>query len=286
MRNYKLFIVFIFLVPEFILAQNIPADSPKSTLIQRVGLSDITITYSRPGVKGRIIFGSLIPYGQVWRTGADYPTFIHLSDTTYFGEDKEMAVPSKYALYSIPEKERWTIILSKDTLLWGAFGYKQENDALRFDVIPDNSSPFAETFNISFVDVEDDKANILLHWENTKVVFPVFINIYEKVLSYIVKQIESSEKVDWGLYWKGAKFLLKQKKEQALALEWINKSVDLDGNWFNLWTKAEILAWCGKYEDAVKVGNLAIEDGTSEKNKTYFPYEQVHKQEIEKWKHY
>ena len=267
-------------------AQKIPTDSPKSTLVQRIGINDVTISYGRPGVKGRKILGGIVPYGQVWRTGANYPTFIRLIDTTFFGIKKEMLPPAKYALYSIPSKDKWIIILSKDTTRWGAFGYDEKNDALRFEVTPDTLIQFTETFTIYFSDVEDSQANIVLQWEKTKVSFPVSVSIDDKVINYIKEKIQSSEKPDSRFYLQGSNYLLKHKIYPNLALEWINKLVELEPTSCpGLWIKAQILAWIGNYKEAIEEGENAIICCTSEKNaQYYFQYEMAYKSEIEKWK--
>jgi len=262
-----------------VLAQSIPADSTKASITQRVGLDDVTLTYHRPNVRSRRIWGALVPYGVVWRTGADYPTFVTFTDATTV-EGKPL-LAGKYALYTIPNEKTWTVIFSKNLGLWGAFGYKQSDDALRVEVTPE-SGEFTETFTIGFSDVGDDRATIVMRWEKVRVPIRISVDITERVLGY-VRQVIASGKVDWGTYWKGANYLLKQGHDLELALEWISKSVEMEPGWMNLWTKARVLAARGDYRAAVEAGKKAIEKGKEKENAPYFPYETTWTEEIRHW---
>lgn len=261
-------------------AQKIPAESTKATIVQRLGLDDVTITYYRPNVKGRKIWGGLVPYDKVWRTGANYPTFVTFTDTTII-EGKHKLPPNKYALYTIPQRKKWTIIFSSNLELWGAFGYDHQDDALSVDVDPDTSD-FVETFTISFSDITDSKATIVIQWEKIKVPIHIEVDIDAKVLAYIKQRIKDEANEDWGLYWKGAQYLLKHNLDPELTLKWIDSSLELDQNWMNLWTKAQISAATENFENAIKYGSKALENGI-EKEK-YFFYQSAYDQEIDKWK--
>jgi tetratricopeptide (TPR) repeat protein len=189
----------------------------------------------------------------------------------------------KYALYTIPNEKVWTIIFSKNVTLWGAFGYKQEEDALRVEVKPE-SSEFMETFTVAFSNIGDDRAAIVLQWERLKVPIRIKVDIDERVLGY-VKDVIAGGKADWGTYWKGAKYLLKHNRELELAMTWIDKSIELQPNdWMNRWTKAQLLAARGDYRGAVEYGQKAIDKGKEKENAPYFPYEVVWTDQMNKWK--
>ena len=199
---------------------NIPAASPAGSIKQSVGLSEISIDYSRPGVKGRVIFGDLVPYGKTWRTGANSSTKIT------FGEDSKLegtAVPAgTYALYTIPDKDEWTIILSKNTTLWGDFGYKQDEDLLRVKVKPTALNYKVETFTINFADVTSNSANIELLWDQTRVAFKVTVDVDTKVM----KNIESTMAKDQRPYTQAANYYYDNDKDLKQALTWVNKDIE------------------------------------------------------------
>jgi hypothetical protein len=264
-------------------AQNLPSESPKCKITQQVGLGYITVHYSRPAVKGRKIFGGLIPYDQVWRTGANLPTFIVLTDTAFIANKKNKLKPGKYALYTIPGLKEWTIIFSKDTALWGAFGYNQKNDALRFNVIVSNSENLTENFTIGFDKLTDNCATIRLQWENTLALIPICFDIEQRVLNHIKQSIAEQAEPDWSIYWAGAKYLLNNKIEFDLALQWINKSVEIKEWSTNMWTKAQIHAARGEYSAAVQAGQRAIQIGTTKENIIYFPYQTTYEAEMKVW---
>src|SRR5271154_1505683 len=150
-----------------------PAASPGCTLKQRVGLTDIEVDYSRPGKKGRTIFGGIVPYGQVWRTGANAATKITFSTPVKLdGQD----VPAgSYALFTIPGEDEWTIILSKNASQFGAFQYDSKDDLVRFKVAPVELSESIETFTIEFNHIRDESAVLNLVWD--KAVVPIKIEI-------------------------------------------------------------------------------------------------------------
>lgn len=265
-------------------AQPFPADSPPATTIQRVGLDDITITYSRPGVKGRTIFGELVPFGSVWRTGANKPTLITFTDTTSIEKSQTRIHPGTYALYTIPGKDQWTIIFSKTTTLWGAYGYDQTNDALRVTVPSKTDNPFKETFLIHFNEVTDHSAQVVLEWERTRVSFTVSVDIKDRILAGMREKLASTDQADWSVYLSGARYLLNNQLELPLALTWIEQSIAIREEYNNLWIKAQILAAQNRYPEAIQAGEKALKKGTTGENAPYFPYEAVYRTEIGKWK--
>ncbi len=279
LNSFLPFSLLLFLFSLNLQAQKIPEESPKATLIQRIGLSDITLEYSRPNVKNRKILGGLVPYNQVWRTGANYPTFITLTDTTII-EKQQTLQPGKYALYTIPHKDSCTVIFSKNINLWGAFDYSQKDDALRVKV-PLKTFEFTETFTLAFENLTDHSVLLAISWDNFKIPIQLEVDIYLRVLKHIKQQIAQSPS-KWRIYWKGAKHLLKHEVHLQQAEEWIDESLKIEKNWMNLWTKAKILALKNNYQEAITSGEQALAKGIE--SGQYFFYKEAYQKEMEDWK--
>ncbi len=273
----RLFLLILFTGPCF--GQSIPDESSKSSIAQRVGLTDIKIVYSRPNIREREIWGNLVAYNSIWRTGANYPTLITFPDTTMI-EQKHLVLPGTYALYTIPRESNWTVIFSKNTKLWGAFGYDQKDDALRFEVQPLRSE-FHETFTICFENVSTTKAAIALQWENLKISFLVEALVTHKILNNIQLSIDHGGN-DWRIYWKGSKFILDNQLDLNQAKKWINSSLEIEKNWMNLWTQAEISAHEKDFQKAILYGTLALKKGIAAGE--YFFYKQWYELKINSWK--
>jgi len=198
----------------------LPAPSPLQTLKQAFALSDITVEYSRPGAKGRVVFGDVVPFGKVWRTGANGATKIT------FGEDvKVEGVEVKagtYALYSIPNKDSWEMMLYKDLTLGGNVAeYKKENEVLRFISKPTALTEKVENFEINVADITSTTANIELCWEKTRIAFKVTAEIDSKIM----KTIESSVIKDNKPYFQAATYYYDNDKDLKQALEWVDKAI-------------------------------------------------------------
>ena len=234
-------------------ARVFPHDSPKATLTQMIGLGKIEVSYSRPRVRGRKIWDGLVPFGKVWRTGANYPTFVTFEREVKV-EGQKLA-PGKYALYTIPGPREWTVIFSTNTELWGAFGYQPDDDALRVRVKPVSAS-FRESFTIEVSNVRLESAVLNLRWDKLNV--PIRI-VYNELLSRIQAELEKDEEKGWGFYWRSAKYLLDLDGDLELAEKWMSESLERERNWMNVWTRAELSAAKQRLDRAVKHGTEAIE---------------------------
>lgn len=201
-----------------------PAASPFSRVEQKVGLTDVTIEYSRPSMKGRDIYGGLVPFGAVWRTGANQPTKLTFSeDVTLGGEN----VPAgTYALYTIPGEQEWTIIVYNSTELWGSFGYDQSNDLVRFQVKPQPLSHKVETFTIGLDELRNDSATLYLDWEKTRVAFSLEVDTKAQVLSQIEELKDKPEFQKVGVLFAAATFYHEAGMELETALEWVSKACE------------------------------------------------------------
>lgn len=198
-----------------------PAPSPLQTIDQAFALSNIKIEYSRPSVKGRVIYGDLVPYGKVWRTGANSSTKIT------FGDDVKIeGVALKagtYALYTIPNKDSWDILFYKDLTLGGNVGeYKATDEVLRVKGKVSASPMKFETFTINIADVTSTTANIELLWDMTKVSFGVSTEIDDKVM----KSIETAMEKDSRPYFQSANYYYENNKDLSKALSWVNTAIE------------------------------------------------------------
>lgn len=237
-----------------------PAPSPLQTLKQNFALSEIGIEYSRPSAKGRIIFGDVVPFGKIWRTGANSSTKIT------FGEDVKIegqnVLAGTYALYSIPNKDNWELMFYKDLSLGGNTGeYKKENELIRLTLKPSVLTEKVETFEINVSNISSNTANIELRWENTRISFSVVADIDSKIMKNIEKNVINDTKP----YYQAASYYYENNKDLKLALEWADKAVAQNPKaYWVLLLKAKIQAKSndkkGAASTATQVVNLAKED--------------------------
>lgn len=252
----------------------LPQPSPKAKLIQTTGLTDITIEYSSPAVKGRTIWGDLVPYNEIWRAGANKATSVNFSKDVTIG-DKEVKAGS-YSLFYIPGKEEWTIILNKNTELWGVDGYKQEEDVVRVMAKPEViSNRERMTFIVS--NYTDDVANIDLEWEKVRISLPIKLATAKQAVS----NINSSLGGTWRTYASAARYMYETPKDYDAALKYIDQSLALTQDWYNTWFKAKILAAKGMNKEAQALAVKAKELG--DKNPDNFFYKNDVEAAIKEW---
>lgn len=221
----------------------LPPASPKAKIYQQIGVTDIAISYHRPLVKGREIFGKLIPFGKVWRTGADENTVIKFSTDVTINGNKVKA--GAYGLHTIPNKNSWTIILNKETKAWGSYFYNKNKDVLRFN-IPSKNSPHTESMTFNFVAATPNKTTVVLSWASTSVRFTIKANTPKLVNQNIKKQLNSLPWWGWTGLHNAARYNLNNNVYLDDALTWINRSIQNNKNFSNLSLKARILTKQGK----------------------------------------
>lgn len=224
---------------------DLPRPSPGAKVSQEVGLTQITVDYSCPGVKGRKIWGALVPYDKMWRTGANSATKITFSkDVTFV----DQPVPAgSYALFTIPAKSGdWTVILNKNADQSGVGrDYKPELDLVHVKVRA-QPAPGRERLAFIFSDTSEDKTSLDLEWEKLRVAIPIKVHTSEQAMANITSTLDNS----WRPYANAARYLLESKKDYDTALKYIDQSLALKQDWFNLWIKASLLAAKGNYKDA------------------------------------
>lgn len=246
-----------------------PQPSPAATITQRVGLVDVTVNYSRPSAKGRAIFGAdVVPFGAAWRTGANSATTLTFSGEVVINGAKIPA--GKYALYAIPNKEEWEIVINKNVGLGGnTAGYKAEEDVVRFKV-KSTSTEMTETFTIGFGNLTDNSANLEISWEKTKVSFPIM----NEVDAVVMKQIETFAKNPQAAlannYAQAANYYFAQDKDLKKALEWIDEAIKINPTaYWNVRTKALIQAKMKDYKAAIETATLSKTKAAEAKNDDY-----------------
>jgi Protein of unknown function (DUF2911) len=257
MKKLFIFGLIIFLFGSFVIAQDmeLPRVSQKATVSQRIGLTDVTITYSRPGVKGRPIWGGLVPYNEVWRTGANEATTISVSDDVKINGQPLPA--GSYSLHTIPGKDSWTIIFNKVDKQWGSFKYDKSKDALRVDVKP-QEGPNVEWMTFSFPDVSGNSGTVELAWEKVRVPFHIEANTVAKAMANIRKTLSGDVK-DWSVPYDAADYAMNANLENKdEAMKWIDQSIALKETFWNLRLKADLLAAQGKTADAIATAEKAV----------------------------
>jgi hypothetical protein len=236
-----------------LMAQELPQPSPSASVMQRVGLTDVTVNYSRPGVKGRKVFGDLVPFGDMWRTGANKATSITVStDVTIGGQTLKAG---SYSLFTIPAEDEWVVIFNKDLELWGTGGYTQRNDALRFRVKP-STGEFTERMEFSFENLTDGGADLVLSWSTTKVAIAISVEVDKQSEANIQKALG-----DGARAYRNAADFYSKKGDYDKALSYIDQSIAMGSGWYSEWIKAEILAAKGDKKAAKKQGEVAIAAG-------------------------
>lgn len=250
----------------FTFAQTLTTPQPSTTQIikQNFALSAIELSYSRPNIKGRSVIGNLVPFGKVWRTGANGATTLTFGDDVTIGDKKIPA--GKYGLLSIPDKENWTLIITKQTDVTSPAAYKETEDVVRVNVKAMITANKVETFTIQFANVKSNTCELQLMWENTAVALPISTDVDAKVMS----QINNIMTKDNLPYFNAAMYYMENGKDLNQALSWFNKGIDQNPDAFYMYhQKANCLAKLGKKQEAIATATKSIELATAAKNSDY-----------------
>ncbi len=234
-----------------------PAPSPKAKLSQRVGLVDIELEYSRPGVKDRQIFGGLVPYNKMWRTGANAPTKITFSAPVTVEGQKVPA--GTYSVVTIPGRENWTVIFNKNLKLRNTDGYDQKDDVARAKVEPIELERPVESMTFDINQLRDESAVLTLTWETTQVPVRLEVETTPVVLEQIQKEMFDGQEKSAGTYGNAAMFYYNNDKDLNQALEWMNKAIEENPNafWY-VHRKGLILAKMGRNEQAIEAARQSM----------------------------
>jgi predicted negative regulator of RcsB-dependent stress response len=246
---------------------NLPDASQAAEVKQRIALTDITVKYHRPLVKGRKIWGGLVPYGKVWRAGANENTTIEFSDpVSVEGKPLDKGI---YGLHMIPNPDSWTVIFSKTNTAWGSYSYDQKEDALRVNVKPRPLAENKEALEFEFEDLKPTSTAVTLKWEKLGVPFTVSVNDADQTLQNIRAQLKGRGQFTWQALDEGAQFCLTRKIDLDEALRWADASIQNEERFENLSTKADILKALNRTDEAKTAWNQALEKATAPQLYTY-----------------
>jgi hypothetical protein len=248
MQNHRILLI-IFLFASSIFAQiETPQPSPFAKMSQMVGITELSIEYSRPGIKGREIFGGLVPFGEVWRTGANASTKFKFSSDVMLEGNKIPA--GEYSLYTMPREREWKIIINN--ILDSGGNYKAEGDVVSFNVKPQIMPLAVERFTIEIADVTDNSAHIILKWAQTKVPIKLEVDTDALVMKSIAQFIEKDDPKDAGGWYNAARYYFENNKSKEEALDMVNRSLEIDDQPFwVLRLKSQLLAQTGDFEEAI-----------------------------------
>ncbi len=242
-----------------------PAPSPAATVKQAFGLGEITIDYSRPLARGRMIFGSVVPYDRVWRTGANATTKITFSDDVTL--EGRAVKAGTYGLYTVPGRSSWDIMLYRDlTLAGNVADYKEANEVLRFSVLPQMMTSSVKSFTIGLDAVSATTATMMLMWDKTMVPIKIGTDIDSRVM----KNIETAMKPgDTRPYFAAASYYYDSGKDLAQALAWVNKAIEQNNAFFIVHLKAKILMKMKNYSAAIEAAGESMDLAKEAKNDDY-----------------
>ncbi|MGI9166939.1 MAG: DUF2911 domain-containing protein [Pyrinomonadaceae bacterium] len=286
----------IFTAGEYAFAQQtvlLPRPSQKASVMQRVGVTDLTITYSRPAVKERKIWGDppptatvggtatlddararpkdavIVPYGHVWRSGANEATqFITTDDVLINGQPLKAGT---YSLHTIPGREEWTVIFNSDAGQWGSFTYDEKKDTLRVKVKPQTVADSQEWLMYTFDPVTDKSAQVNIRWEKVRVPFTVEVkDVNTLTLEKARIAIAAAKPDDWRTPLQAANYAFQNNNpsDDEEAMSWLERSIKVKETFGNMYSKARMLAFLGKTQEAIAAGEKALQLGKQEKANT------------------
>ncbi len=240
---------------------DLPRQSQHAVVTQRIGITDITVSYHRPLANGRQIFGKLVPYGDVWRAGANENTTISFTDAvTIEGQPLDKGT---YGLHMIPGEAQWTVIFSRISTAWGSFSYKQDEDALRVTVKP-QATEFHDALTYDFDDVKPDSTVIILSWDKVAVPVKVGVNLNDTVEASIHRQIRGLNQYYWDTWDDVATYYLTNKTNLDEALKDEDQSIQVEERFDNLINKSRILETMGRKDAATEFRNKALERASAQ----------------------
>jgi tetratricopeptide (TPR) repeat protein len=241
------------------LVLDLPLRSQYAEVTQKIGVTNITIKYSRPLVNNRKIWDGLVPYGKVWRTGANTNTTITFSDPVMI--EGKLLDKGSYGLHTIPNADEWTIIFSKNSTSWGSFTYDQAEDALRVNVKP-KPADMHNALTLEFDELQPDSAVVKLNWEKIEVPFKVTVDVHERVRESLQKQLRTLSRYTWISWDDAANYLLTEKIDLNDALAYADKSIENEDRFENEITKSKVLTAMGRQSEATAAQKKALDIGT------------------------
>ena len=264
-----------------------PKASPFARIEQEVGLTKVTVEYSRPAARGRTLFGTqsngnpgLVPYGRIWRVGANESTKVNFDSDVYIQEN--LLPKGTYALYAFPEEESWEIVFHKNTSHWGdgRTAYDAKEDALRIKAIPIHTLRFQENFLIFFDELSHEGAKLILSWGATKISIPFRVTTGLQMEAQIKSKLGDTPTAQ--TYYEIARYYQEQGKKQEIALSYVNTAIEMQGSTYYFQrVKSLILADIGKYANAIAAAQLSLELAEKEGKDEFV---RMNEANIQRWK--
>ena len=233
-----------------------PQKSPRASVSQDIGTCTVKIEYHRPRIRNRVIWGDLVPFGEVWRTGANEATTISFSQAVKVADSPVPA--GKYALFTIPGREKWIVILNKRHNQMGTFEYTPKEDILRFEVRPIATS-FTEYLSFEIYPAGESSAYVDLDWEKLRIYFLVEVDLDKVLEARMVEILANATETDWKARCEAAQYLLEAEKKLPQAMNLIEESIGIRRTPQNLFVKARILRWAGMMPESVIALDQAID---------------------------
>ena len=263
-RPFRIAAIVFFALP--VLAQGshlFPQLSPQASVSQTIGITEVKVAYHRPAVRFRKIWGELVPFGKVWRAGANEATTIRFSDPVKV-EGKPVAAGT-YALFMIPNPDRWTIIFSKRWQQFGSFEYDPKDDVLRFDITPKPVNNFDEWLTYEIYPASGSTAYVDMYWEKLRVSFLVEVDVKGIVTARLRRLLAQAKPGDWKSFSDAAEYLLDLDKDLAQALKWVDRSLQIRETPVNLHVKARLQRALGQASESVQTLEKALKLAKAEK---------------------
>lgn len=258
-------------------AQDLPKPSPFAKVEQVVGLTTISIEYSRPSVKERTIFGDLVAYDKVWRLGANKATKISFDTPVNIGG--EVVEPGDYSVFALVNKDSWTVILNTETELWGSGNLDDSKHVVEFKAKTE-ATKFTETFEITFNNLTDNSAHMIFRWEEVMVSVPIKVEAKEQALANIDQAIKELDDA-FRVYNSSARYYIDNDMDAKQAVEWAEKSVEIKETFWNVYTLSLAYAAAGDSKKAIKTAEKSLK---MSEEAEYAPYVKMNQENIEKWK--
>jgi len=244
----------------------VPESSQMAGVTQRIGLTDIAINYHSPLAKGRLIWGEVVPFGEVWRAGANENTTISFSTDVKI-EGKPLPAGT-YGLHMIPRKDKWTIIFSKNYESWGSYFYKEAEDALRVEVTPEAAS-MQEWLSFRFTDLKASSAKAQLNWEKIGVGFLIQVNVPDAVVANMRKELRGLAGFTWEGLWQAADYCFRNNIYPEDAMKWNEQSIAIRETFNNLNLKSKMLAAKGMTKEVAALNSKALQLANEEQLNAY-----------------
>jgi len=244
----------------------LPRPSPNASVSQTIGITTLSLTYSRPGVKGRVIWGGLVPYDSLWRTGANDPTSLTISDDILVAGQKLAA--GKYAIVTMPKRGAWDVAFSTQKDLQSTTNYDPKQEVLRVTAMPDTSQPHQEWLWLGFDDLTPNSCNLVLRWQRLKLAVPITVDVNATILAAAKKEIPNATRDAWRTPFRAASYCFDNNVALDDGAKWLEQSLAAEKNHSNLALKARWLAKDGKQKEAIAAAQQAITAGKAAKENT------------------